>query len=165
MLLAQVNAQKDSIRSLGKEAGFDKVAEALKTVPVFAQQAAQGAVATGAKVRSQYNAIMKKMKDDNDKAAFVSGVRESQYGDQIMRAVDEAITNEDEADEDRARLKASQTADLQRKEQQGEEVSLNTRLVTCGSQPSRCFFFFYMFVVCVFWYICCGCQTTPLAYA
>ncbi|CAM9839453.1 unnamed protein product, partial [Ectocarpus fasciculatus] len=120
--ITQVNSQRDTFKTVGKDKAFENIAAALLEAPVFADQAKQGAVVTGKKVRTQYNTFMKKMKNANDRSEFVSGTREGEFGEQIMRAVDEALALDDEAEEERNRLKAGQVAELQHKEQQGDKV-------------------------------------------
>ncbi|CAN0245378.1 unnamed protein product, partial [Ectocarpus sp. 12 AP-2014] len=91
-MLCEANNQEESLRLFGnKEEWFDSIAAALLQTPLFQEQARQGAVATGSKVRHQYNSFISKVRDEKKGAEFVSGVRSGEHGENILRAVEEAI--------------------------------------------------------------------------
>lgn len=102
---------------------MDEVAAALLENPLFRGETERGARVTGPKVREKYYKIMKACRDADHRAAFVSGFRGSEFSSEIVREIDEAINHDDQAGEDRARLRAGANAEIERKDRQGDMVS------------------------------------------
>lgn len=118
----QVNARKDEFPN-DKEGMFNDVAAALLAGPQFGGQAERGAIVSGKKVRESSTPFVKAAKDGEKRAAFLSGVRSSQYANDIERELDEAVAHDNQVQEDRARLAAGRAATTSFGEQRGHMVS------------------------------------------
>lgn len=97
-------------------------AELLRKHEAFGDFVGKGGDLSYTKIRDKYASLVKTARDKDRRAQWESGVRDDQWGKELITEVDQALGSEEDLREQREAAAEGRLMIVERQERQGQEV-------------------------------------------